>query len=130
MIDIVLTVSLLLMRLLLLIGSKIAEYLTYLFLLDLLFLGVLVMFILPAAWGGENHVVDQLVYAWAVGIVEYFTHYALQECFVLKLWLFVELVFRFFFPFRVTVVMLVFCTFLLRFGSDETVQIGLRCVKF
>ena len=109
---------------------KIAEELTNFFLLDLLFSRVLVMLVLAAAGGGEDHVVNELVYALAVGIVEDFADYALEEGLILELRLFVELVFRSFFPFRAAVVVLDLPMFLFGLGLDKAVQIGLGRVKF
>lgn len=51
------------------IGLVIAEDLTDLLLLDFLFTGVFVVFVLSAGGGGEDHVVDKLVYALTVGVV-------------------------------------------------------------
>ena len=109
---------------------EVTEYLAYLFLLDLFFAGVFVVLVLSAARGGEDHVVNELVYALAVGIVEDFADYALEEGLILELRLFVELVFRSFFPFRAAVVVLDLPMFLFGLGLDKAVQIGLGCVKF
>ena len=109
---------------------EIAEELANFFLLDLLFSRVLVVLVLSAARGGEDHVVDELVDALAVGIVEDFADHTLEEGLILELGLFVELVFRSFFPFRVAVVVLDLSMFLFGLGPDKAVQIGLGRVKF
>ena len=88
------------------------------------------MLVFSAARGGEDHVVNELVYTLAVCIVEDFADYALEEGLILELRLFVELIFRSFFPFRASVVMLDLTMFLFGLGPDKAVQIGLGRVKF
>ena len=69
MVNLSLSVSVSVYRVIFVIGLKITEDLANFFLLYFFFAGVFVVLILSAARGGEDHIVNEFVNALAIGIV-------------------------------------------------------------
>ena len=73
----------------------VAEDLTDLLLFYFLPVVIFVDFCLCTVRGGKDHVVDEFIYSFAVGVIEYLADHTLEERFVLELYYFFVLEFGF-----------------------------------
>ena len=107
---------------------KIAKNLANFFLLHLFYSVILDGFCFSTAWGGKDHVFNQLINTLAICVIEYPTNNTLEKSFILKFEVFIAVVVSSsLMPMGARTI--IFLPFLFGLGSDKAIDVCLRRIK-